>query len=87
MNPMTQILKTISPDVIVELIQSNPELFIGLLQKTRTFNIVGGNLTEAQQMLVSTHALRINDFLSSERGQAVIVHVAGEFESFIGVDS
>jgi len=83
MNPMTQILKTLSPDVIVELIQSNQELFIGLLQKTKTFNIVGGNLTESQQILISTHALRINDFLASERGQNVIIHVAKEFESFI----
>jgi len=55
--------------VIVELIQSNQELFIGLLQKTKIFNIVGGNLTESQQILISTHALRINDFCFRKRAK------------------
>ena len=79
----SQILKILTPDIILQAVKENPQLILETLHKFDTFKLLGNSLNNDQQMALSSHTGLVNQFLNTEPSKVSIRTWADEFIKFI----
>lgn len=76
-------LKVLTPDMVLMAIKDNPKLMPELVQKFDTFKLLGQALTTELQVVLSTNAGLVNNYLVTEDGKAAIKLWAEGFAEFV----
>ncbi len=80
---LNQLLKVMTPDMIIEAIKGNPIIVMETLQKFDTFKLLGQALTPDLQVVLSNNGRLINPYLSSSEGVSAIKVWAEGFSTFV----
>ena len=80
---LARLLSVMTPQVIIEAVKANPEVFRKTVQKFDTFKLISNALTTEQQLYVSANLSRVNDFLADDLGRKCIKDFAVELKAFI----
>lgn len=79
---LADLLKSLSPEVLITALKNNPDIAIKAIQKTNTFTLVGKALSLEQQVYISSNLSKFEPFLTSQRGKDAVSLLAEEFVSF-----
>lgn len=80
---LADLLKVITPEMLVAAIKSNPMVIQSALQKFEAYNSFGQALTVDQQICVSNNLHKLDDFFKSEGGKSSLGILAEEFQRFV----
>jgi hypothetical protein len=80
---LSQLLKILTPEVIIQAIKDNPKLIMETIQRFETFKLVGSSLTPELQILVSTNIGAINEYLATAEGRSGTKQWAEGFSAYI----
>lgn len=79
----TQILKILTPELIIQAVKDNPKVIVETLHKFDTFKLIGASLTESQQLVLSGNTSMVNKYLATDTSKAAIRVWAEGFCDFI----
>lgn len=79
----SQILKILTPEIILQAVKENPQLILETLHKFETFKLLGNSLNNDQQMVLSKYPGLVNSFLATESSKESIRTWADEFTKFV----
>jgi hypothetical protein len=79
---LDDLLKSISPDVLVHAIRSNPLVVQATLHKFVAYRAFGNALNETQQLNLSSNLNKLGDFFKSDAGKEVANLFGEEFITF-----
>lgn len=79
----TQLLRILTPELIIQAVKDNPKVILETLHKFDTFKLIGSSLNTDQQIALSNNTALVNNFLASESSKAAISTWADEFTIFI----
>lgn len=80
---LDNLLRSVSPEVLANLIKNNPEIVIATLQRTGIFVTIGQALTNSQQMCISANINKLDDYFKTKEGQSSLALMADEFTDFV----
>lgn len=80
---LADLLKVITPDMLVSAIKSNPIVIQSALQKFEAYKSFGQALTVDQQICVSNNLDKLDLFFKSEQGKSSLGILAEEFQRFV----
>lgn len=80
---LNQLLKTIAPNQIAQVVKENPFLTISVLQNFKTFQSLATAMTVDQQIVISNNLQLLEPFLSSTEGRDSISIFADEFVKYV----
>jgi len=80
---LADLLKVISPEMLVDAVRKNPVAVLSALQKFDTYVSFGQALTVDQQVCLSMNLTKVNDFIKSEQGKTSLSLLAEEFMNFV----
>ena len=80
---LENLLKSVSPEVLANLIKSNPEIVIATLQRTGIFVTIGQALSNAQQICISANISKLDDYFKTKEGRSSLSLMANEFAEFV----
>ncbi len=80
---LDQLISSLTPDVIMQVIKTNPSLAISVIQKSKSFELLSNCLSEEQQMFLSKNFSLINPFLEGMSGHTAISNWVNEFTSYV----
>ncbi len=80
---LNQLLKSMTPELIIHAIKSNPKVVIETIQKFDTFKLLGQALNTEQQIALSKNADNLNAYLSSVQGRESLSNWVDGFNSFV----
>lgn len=80
---LADLLKVITPDMLVDAVRKNPVAVLSALQKFDTYISFGQALTVDQQVCLSMNLNKVNDFIRSEQGKTSLSLLAEEFMSYV----
>lgn len=80
---LADLLKVITPEMLVDAVRKNPVAVLSALQKFDTYVSFGQALTVDQQVCLSMNLNKVNDFLRSEQGKTSLSLLAEEFMKFV----
>lgn len=78
-----QLIKSLTPELIIKAIQDNPEIIRSTLFKFDATKAIAKALNTDQQICISNNGRLINSFLESEEGKTAISILAEEFCGFV----
>lgn len=84
---LADLLKVITPEMLVDAVRRNPVAVLSALQKFDTYVSFGQALTVDQQVCLSMNLTKVNDFLKSEQGKTSLSMLAEEFVDFVKAQS
>lgn len=84
---LADLLKVITPEMLVDAVRRNPVAVLSALQKFDTYVSFGQALTVDQQVCLSMNLTKVNDFLKSEQGKTSLSMLAEEFVNFVHAQS
>lgn len=79
----TQILKILTPELIIQAVKDNPKVIVETLHKFDTFKLIGASLTETQQLCLSSNTALVNKYLGTETSRAGLRVWAEGFVEYI----
>lgn len=79
---LEQILQSVPANQLALAIQQQPLLALAVIKQLKPFQLCGLALSELQQVEVSKHLNRFNDWLASENGKAAVGMMADDFIEF-----
>lgn len=80
---LNNLLKVLTPDLILQAIRDNPKLVLEVLQKFDTFRLLGESLTPELQIVLSNNGRLVNEYLASADGKAAARLWAEGFAEFV----
>lgn len=80
---LSQLIKSLTPELIIKAVQDNPDIIRATLFKFDTTKLLAKALTTEQQICISNNGKLINNFLDCEEGKAAIGLLAEEFSLFV----
>jgi hypothetical protein len=80
---VNNLLKLITPDILVQYIKANPRLVIDTFNRFEAFNTFTNALSTEQQVSISNNLHRIHEFVKSETGKDMISITVDEFTKFV----
>jgi hypothetical protein len=80
---LADLLKVITPEMLVQAVRSNPVAVLSALQKFDTYVSFGQALTVDQQVCLSMNLTKVNDFIKSEQGKTSLSMLAEEFVAYV----
>ena len=80
---LAELLKSVTPDMLVTAVKNNPGVVLGMLQKFETYVAFGNALTLDQQLCISTNLSKVTEFIKSDVGKSSLSVVAEEFVNFV----
>ena len=78
-----QLLKILTPDLIIQAVKDNPKVVMETLQKFDTFKLLGQSLTPELQIVLSNNAGLVNHYLADEDGKAAARLWAEGFSEYV----
>lgn len=80
---LAELMKSVTPDMLVTAVKNNPGVVLGMLQKFETYIAFGNALTLDQQLCISANLNKVTEFLKSDVGKSSLSVVAEEFVDFV----
>lgn len=80
---LDSLLKSVSPEVLANVIKSNPDIVIATLQRTGIFVTIGQALSNAQQLCISANINKLDDYFKTKEGKSSLSLMANEFAEFV----
>ena len=80
---LADLLKVITPDMLVDAVRRNPVVVLSALQKFDTYVSFGQALTVDQQVCLSMNLNKVYDFIKSEQGKTSLSMLAEEFMAYV----
>ena len=80
---LAELMKSVTPDMLVTAVKNNPGVVLGMLQKFETYIAFGNALTLDQQLCISANLNKVTEFLKSDVGKSSLSVVAEEFVGFV----
>lgn len=80
---LDNLLKSISPEILANVIKNNPAIVVATLQHTGVFVTIGQALTNTQQLCISANINRLEDYFKTKEGRSSLSLMANEFAEFV----
>lgn len=80
---LEDILKAISPDLLVKAIKSNPIVVQIALQKFEAYKSFAEDLSNSQQIIISNNLDHLDAYFKSDVGRDAVAILAEEFVKFV----
>lgn len=79
---LADLLKIVTPDMLVTAMKSNPKAIQMALQKFEAYSSLGAALTVQQQVCISSNLNKLDNFFKSDKGKTCLSLLAEEFVLF-----